>query len=152
MTSANVTVTYQGQTTVAYTAPVQTTSPGLFTLNASGSGEALAVAYNNSQLNSASNPATVGDFLILYETGEGQTSPAGVDGALTVGANTLPLATVSATVNGTSAYVAAVEAPEIVAGVLQVNLQIPAGVVSGSAEIKVNVGTYTSPPVTVVIQ
>ena len=150
--SANVTVTYQGQTTIAYAAPVQPTSPGLFTLNASGSGEALAVAFNNAQVNSASNPATVGDFLILYVTGEGQTSPAGVDGQLTVGNATSPLATVSATVNGISAVVAAVEAPGIVAGVLQVNLQIPAGVVSGSAEVKVTVGTYTSPPVTVLIR
>lgn len=150
-TSAAVTVTYQGQTTVAYTVPVQSTSPGVFTADESGSGEALAVAFNNSQLNSASNPASVGDFLILYVTGEGQTSPGGVDGQLTVGANTAPLATISATVNGTPAVVAAVEAPTIVAGVLQLNLQIPSGVVSGSAEVRVTAGVYRSPPVTVVI-
>jgi uncharacterized protein (TIGR03437 family) len=153
MTSAVVTVSYQGKTTASYTAPVAATSPAVFTLNASGSGEGLAVAVKNSQVNSASNPAAVGDFLLLYETGEGQTTPAGVDGKLAVSPYPSPLSTVSATVNGVSAVVGyAGAAPGFVAGVMQINLQIPTGVVSGTAEVKVTVGTVTSPPVTVVIQ
>jgi uncharacterized protein (TIGR03437 family) len=76
-----------------------------------------------------------------------------VDGQLALNTYPMPVQTVTATVNGVSALVNyAGAAPGFVAGVMQINLQIPTGVVSGTAEVKVTVGTVTSPPVTVVIQ
>jgi len=152
LTSASVFVNYQGQKSVAITVPVAPSAPGIFTANASGTGPALAVALNG-VLNSASNPAKVGDFLIFYETGEGQTSPAGVDGKPATAPYPAPVQTVTATVNGLSAVVNyAAGAPGFVAGVMQVNLQVPTGVLPGTAEVKVTVGNLTSPPVTIVVE
>ncbi len=45
MTTANVFVTYQGQSSVVNSVPVAATSPGLFTLDTSGSGQILAANY-----------------------------------------------------------------------------------------------------------
>jgi uncharacterized protein (TIGR03437 family) len=152
MTTANVFVTYQGQNSVMNTVSVAPTAPGLFTLDSSGSGQALASNFPSYSLNTASNPAPVGSTIILYVTGEGQTSPAGVDGKLTIGATTSPLNAVTATVNGIAASVAYVEAPTLVAGVLQVNLTIPPGVLSGTANVQVSTNTLLSPIVTITVK
>ena len=152
MTTANVFVTYQGQNSVTNSVPVAATAPGVFTLDTSGAGQALAANFPSYALNSASNPAPVGSTVILYITGEGQTSPAGVDGKLTIGGTTSPVNKVTATVNGIAASVAYVEAPTLVAGVLQVNLTIPAGVLSGPANVQISTNTLLSPVVTIAVQ
>lgn len=151
MTTANVFVTYQGQNSIVNSVPVAATAPGLFTLDSSGSGQALAVNLDGT-LNTASHPTPVGNYVILYVTGEGQTSPSGVDGKLTTNATTSPLNALTATVNGIAATVAYVEAPTLVAGVLQVNLLIPAGVLSGTADVQVSTNTLLSPVVTIAVQ
>jgi uncharacterized protein (TIGR03437 family) len=154
MTSANVFVTYQGQKSVVNAVPVAATAPGLFTLDSSGAGQALAVNLNGT-VNSASNPTPVGNYLILYATGEGQTSPGGVDGKLapTTSPEPMPLNTVTVTVNGIAANVNyAGAAPGFVAGVMQVNLQIPAGVLSGTANVQLITNTLLSPIVTIAVQ
>lgn len=152
MTAANVFVTYQGQNSVANSVPVSATAPGVFTLDTTGFGQALAANFPSYTLNSASNPAPVGSTVVLYITGEGQTSPDGVDGKLTIGATTSPLNAVTATVNGIAANVAYVEAPTLVAGVLQVNLTIPQGVLSGPANVQISTKTLLSPIVTIAVQ
>jgi uncharacterized protein (TIGR03437 family) len=152
MTSADVFVNYQGNKSVVSTVRVEATSPGLFTANTSGQGQALAINLNGT-LNSATNPTPVGGFLILYETGEGQTTPAGVDGKLAVSPYPAPIQNVSAVINGIPASVTyAGAAPGIVAGVMQINVQIPTGVASGTANLQVTVGQLTTPPVTIVVQ
>jgi uncharacterized protein (TIGR03437 family) len=134
-TSAQVTVVYNGQTSMATTVPVAETAPGLFTLDSSGSGQ--AAAFNQDfTLNSVSNPAPVGSTVILYGTGEGQTSPAGVDGkvAAATGLPPSPVQNVSVTVGGVPAvidYKGGV--PTSVAGLLQLNIEIPTGVPAGSS-------------------
>src|ERR1017187_1366782 len=85
--SAQVTVTYQGQTSAPVTVAVSASAPGLFTLDSTGKGQAAAVNQNNS-INGASAPAPIGSILSLYATGEGQTSPPGTDGK--PGTATLP--------------------------------------------------------------
>jgi uncharacterized protein (TIGR03437 family) len=155
-TSVNVYVNYQGQPSVINSVPVAPTAPGIFTLNASGSGQALAVNLNGT-LNSVSNPTPVGNYLILYETGEGQTTPSGVDGMLAPTSPTavypMPLQTVTATVGGLPAFINyAGAAPGFVAGVLQINVQIPVGVPSGSADVQVSINNLVSPVVTIAVQ
>ncbi|HVW10911.1 MAG TPA: IPT/TIG domain-containing protein [Bryobacteraceae bacterium] len=153
LTSANVYVTYQGNQSVVNTVQVAPTAPGLFTLDASGAGNALAVNFSNGQLNTGVNPASVGDFLILYATGEGQTTPGGVDGQLAPSNAPIPVHSVTATVNGIPASVTyAGGAPGIVAGVMQVNLQIPSGVPSGAATLKLLINNVYSPGVTIYVQ
>jgi uncharacterized protein (TIGR03437 family) len=153
MTSATVYVTYQGQNSVANTVPVAATAPGIFTLNSSGSGQALAVNLDGT-LNSASNPTPAGGFVILYATGEGQTTPNGVDGkpAPTSPPYPMPIQTPTATVGGAQAVISyAGGAPGFVAGVMQVNLQIPAGVIAGTANVQLSIGTLLSPVVTIAV-
>ena len=82
-------------------------------------------------------------------TGEGLTTPAQADGAVTpvTGYPYTPQAqlAVSASIGGQPAIVLwSGEAPYTVAGVLQVNVTIPATAASGANSIAVQVGTNTS--------
>jgi uncharacterized protein (TIGR03437 family) len=82
---------------------------------------------------------------VLYGTGEGQTIPAGVDGGVNTSVYPQPVLPVSATVGGQPAKIIyAGAAPDFVAGVLQVDIQIPAGV-SGTVPIELTVGTASTP-------
>ncbi len=153
LSSVQVAASYQGRTSRAATVPVAPTAPGVFTANASGSGQA-AVLNQNGTLNSASNPAQVGSIITLYATGEGQSSPGGVDGKLATG-TTLPqpVQSVSVKIGGLPAVVNyAGAAPTLVAGVMQVNVQIPAGFApSNSVALVLNVGGVNSPTVTIAV-
>ena len=70
---------------------VASASPGLFTANQSGSGQAAVLNQDNT-VNAASNPAAAGSVIVLYGTGQGQVSPAVPDGTAA------PLGTLSNTV------------------------------------------------------
>jgi len=146
-------VTYQGNQSIVNNVKVAPTAPGLFTLDSSGAGNALAVNFPSGKLNTASDPAKVGDFVILYATGEGQTTPGGVDGQLGPSPAPIPVRSVAATVNGIPANVTyAGGAPGIVAGVMQVNLQIPNGVPPGAATVKLLINNIYSPGVNINVQ
>jgi uncharacterized protein (TIGR03437 family) len=126
--TADVTVTYQDQSFTAPGVSVVGSIPGIFTANASGNGQAAAVNQNGS-INSPTSPANPGSIITIYVTGEGQTNPGGIDGKPA----TLPFPTsvlgVSATISGQTVYVPyAGGAPGLVAGLMQINVQIPANV------------------------
>ena len=130
-TTATISIRFLGQTSNFVSTNVTTTSPGLFTANSSGTGPG-AIANSNGSINSPSNPATRGDIVVVYLTGEGETSPAGVTGKVTTVAappqplTPAPLLPVSITVGGQGAnYTFAGEAPGFVSGVLQLNLVLP---------------------------
>jgi uncharacterized protein (TIGR03437 family) len=143
---AQVSVSYMGQTST-FAVPVVAAMPSIFTANGSGAGQAAALNNTDGTLNSPTNPAKTGAYIQLYATGEGQTSPAGVDGLL---ANTLPLPApllpVTATIGGIPATVYyAGAAPTEVAGLMQVDLLIPSGVQAGSeVPVTIQVGTAMS--------
>jgi len=142
--TAQVTVTYQGQTSAPFQVPVLASIPGLFTANSSGTGE-VAALNQDSSINSSSNPAAPGSIVTLFATGEGQTSPAGVDGKLAAAPLPKPLLPVSVTMGSIGAYVAyAGGAPGEVAGVMQVNAQLPAGVTGPAVPVLLIVGSATS--------
>ena len=127
------------------TVPVVAAVPGLFSLNQSGSGE--AVAYNQDlTLNSASNPAAKGSVIVVYGTGEGQTNPPGVTGFIAVPGNVpAPAGGCKATVGGLPAtvnYCGAV--PYVVTGEIQLNLQLSPNVASGSQPVVFQVGSASS--------
>jgi uncharacterized protein (TIGR03437 family) len=130
--TAQVIVTYQGQTSAPLTVPVAASAPSLFSLNWTGAGQ--AVGYNlDGSVNDAAHPAEIGGYVSLYATGEGQTSPAGVDGKV---ASTQPypqpLLPVNVTVGGQSAtFTYAGAAPNDPAGLMLLVVQIPAGVQPG---------------------
>jgi uncharacterized protein (TIGR03437 family) len=148
--SANVLVKFLGQTSNGVSMNVSTTSPGIFTLNSSGTGPG-AILNQNFLVNSPSNPASKGEVVTVYLTGEGQTSPAGVTGKVTtVSSNPppltpAPLLPIGVTVGGQAAnYTFAGEAPGFVSGVLQLNVQIPPTVGTGDLPIIVSIGSNAS--------
>jgi uncharacterized protein (TIGR03437 family) len=143
--SANIVVSNGTQSSPAMTVPVVAAVPGLFSLNQSGSGE--AVAYNQDlTLNSASNPAAKGSVIVVYGTGEGQTNPPGVTGFIAVPGNVpAPAGGCKATVGGLPAtvnYCGAV--PYVVTGEIQLNLQLSPNVASGSQPVMFQVGSASS--------
>ena len=126
-------VVVQGKATNTVTLPVVSTAPGIF-----------AITNLDGSANSASNPASAGGVLVLYATGEGQTNPTGVDGGVNNSVYPKPLAPVSAQIGGQAAQILyAGAAPGFVAGVLQVDLQIPAGV-TGTVALQLTVGNAST--------
>ena len=148
--SPSVWIKYAGQASNAYQLTTAATAPGLFTQDASGSGPGAILNQDNS-LNGPGNRAAKGSIVQVYLTGEGQTSPPSVTGAITTATlpppqvTPAPLLAVGVTINGQPAlYVYAGEAPGLVAGMMQLNVQIPANAASGDLPILVSVGGNTS--------
>ena len=77
----------------------------------------------------------VGAFISLYATGEGQTSPAGLDGKVDASTPPKPVLPVTVTIGGIPSFVQyAGGVPGQIAGLMQVNVQIPSGVQPGGYE------------------
>jgi uncharacterized protein (TIGR03437 family) len=130
--------------------PVLSASPGVFATSADFR-LASALNQDNTVNGIATNPAQVGKVIVLFATGGGQTNPAGVDGLPANGPYPAPLLPVSVRIGGVEADVQyAGAAPTFVAGALQINAIVPAGLTSipttgGSlAEVIVTIGGVQS--------
>ena len=145
--TTQVQVEYQGATSSSFAMNVVAATPALFTANSSGAGQAAALNQDGS-VNSSAHPAKAGSVIVLYATGGGATTPAEVDGAV-IGTSNLPqpVLPVTVAINGQAAQVYyAGAAPGMVAGVLQINVQVPAGTQTGSAvPVTFTVGKHASP-------
>jgi uncharacterized protein (TIGR03437 family) len=143
-TSAQLVAVYNGVSSPAVTVPVVPAIPGIFTADASGRGPA-AVINPDGSTNSAGNPAARGSSVAFYVTGEGQTSPPGVDGSVTTTVIP-PFLPVSVSIGGVSTtnFQFLGEAPGEVAGVLQINVTIPTNAPAGVVPLTVTVGSVTS--------
>ena len=128
--SATLTVTYNNQTSKAFTINVTKAVPGIFTINSQGTGPGVAqvaLSSTNIRLNNLTTPGTPGSVMILYGTGLGPISgPDNVaPGAVSTGG------TVTVTIGGTAATVLyAGRAPQF-PGEDQINIQLPANVPLG---------------------
>ena len=126
--------------------PIAASAPSFFSLTGTGAGQAAAVNVDRS-INDAAHPVKIGGYVSLDATGEGQTSPTGVDGKL---ASTQPypqpLLPVSVTIGGLPAtFTYAGAAPTEVAGLLQVVVQIPQGVQPGGyVPVVLKIGTAST--------
>jgi uncharacterized protein (TIGR03437 family) len=106
---------------------VTANAPGIFTADSTGSGPALALNGDGSA-NSSARPAPAGSILVLFATGEGQTTPAGSDGRIVTAPAPEPVAAVSVIIGGRNAPVQrATGLPGAPAGLLQVVVTVPAG-------------------------
>lgn len=145
---AQMYVQYQNVTSAPFNLSVASQIPAIFTLNGSGTGQAAAIDNKDGSINGAARPAKVGDFVQLYITGAGQTSTSGTDGLINAAPLPVPIATVKVTIGGQTANVNfAGGAPGAVAGVIQVNAQIPSGItVGGTVPVVVQVGASNSQP------
>jgi uncharacterized protein (TIGR03437 family) len=123
--TADVTVTYQGQSFTESAVPIASSAPGIFTSNSTGTAQAAAFNQDGS-INGPTSPAPAGSVISFYVTGEGQTTPAGVDGKPAAAPLPKPVLPVSVTLNGQNVPVTyAGGAPGMVAGLMQVNVQVP---------------------------
>jgi uncharacterized protein (TIGR03437 family) len=137
--STMVEVEYQGQLSAAASFAVAPTAPGIFKL-----GSASWVLNQDGSVNFSANPAAAGSIIVIYATGAGQTNPAGVDGSLAAAPYPAPVQMVSVTIGGANATVLyAGAAPGLVAGLMQINVRVPAGVTS-SAALVLSIGGASS--------
>jgi uncharacterized protein (TIGR03437 family) len=144
--STQLQISYQGQTSSAVTVAVAAAAPGIFTADSSGGGQGL-IGNEDGTANAPGNAASVGSTVVVYATGEGQTIPVGVDGKPGDPATPpVPVQLVTATVGGLDApVIAAGGISGMVAGYLQVSVQIPSDVTVGdSVPIVLNIGGITS--------
>jgi uncharacterized protein (TIGR03437 family) len=120
--AAQVSVTFEGRTSASFTVQVAQYAPGVFTLDSTGKGQAVALNQDGS-INSGSKAAQAGNVISLYATGIG-------DGPVTV------------TIGGQSSTLTPTKK---IAGVTQVDAKIPGGIQTGSAvPVVVQVGTTSS--------
>jgi uncharacterized protein (TIGR03437 family) len=112
--------------------------PGIYTVDSSGSGPGIVANAVTGQLNSSSNPAHAGDYLVVYGTGlglvHGQNDEAPPADGVAAPENTVysTTASVTATIGGVNAPVFFSGLTPGFAGLYQVNVQMPAGVAAGS--------------------
>jgi len=140
--TTEVVVEYDGQRSVPLVLPVVRSAPALFTLDASGEGQA-AMLNETGCCNSVRNPAVRGTIASLYATGEGLPFPGAAQRPVT------PLP-VSVTVGGVPAQI--VWTGNV--GLLQVNFRIPANAPVGAAiPLVLTVGNaHSTAPVTMAIR
>jgi uncharacterized protein (TIGR03437 family) len=141
-----VVVEYQGVQSAPLQVQVAADSPGLFTSDAGGKGQAAALNENGT-FNMANASAPAGSIVSLFATGEGLTTPAGVDGKAGSSPLPRPRLNVQAVIDGQLAEVLyAGGVLGAVAGVMQVDVRVPAGTRAGSVPLSIMVGTVTSQP------
>ena len=153
--STQLQVEYLGALSPLVTLPVASAAPGVFTLDMSGKGPGAIRNVKDESVNSATNPAAPGDWVSIYATGHGTTTPSGVDGLVASAPFPQADAKVSVTIGGLPCqtnYAGA--APGFVSGLLQVNAQIPEGVTPGpSVPVEITIaGANSQPGVTVAIR
>jgi uncharacterized protein (TIGR03437 family) len=135
---------------------VAATAPGVFSVTGSGQGPGAILNVRDGTVNSAVNPVAQGDWVSIFATGAGVTTPASVDGIVVASAPLpLPNANVTVTIGGLPCQLNFDgAAPGLVSGVLQINAQVPAELTPGpSVPVQISIGTATSlPAVTVAVQ
>jgi uncharacterized protein (TIGR03437 family) len=112
--TAQVAVSYQGAVSNDLNVDVALSSPGIFTLNQTGAGQAAAINADG-LANTAANPVKIGGYVSLYATGWSD-----------------PKLPVVVTIGGLPAAIQfAGQAPGQATGLMQVNAQIPNGLKPG---------------------
>ncbi len=142
--AAQIFIVNQGQSTEPVSVKLAPTAPAVFTLNASGIGQ--AAAYNqDGSVNGASNPAKAGALVTFFITGAGATNPPSQDGMLAAVPLPQPLATTLVAIGGKNATVQYSGGSQgTVDGIIQVNAVIPTGLTAGNVTLIVQVANAAS--------
>jgi uncharacterized protein (TIGR03437 family) len=153
--STRMQVEYRGQRSRELELRVADTAPGIFTVGATGSGPG-AILNQNGGLNSAANPESRGNVIVLYATGMGQTNPSSATGHVGLATElSRPLTNRTVSIGGREAQLLyAGAAPGLVAGAMQINVRIPTDAPTGSAvPVELQIGNAVSQGgVTVAVQ
>lgn len=146
--NASVTVTVDGVASNTMTVPVTATAPGIFYYS---TGAAIAQDFDYS-LNTSSNPAHAGSFLIAYLTGAGAVTPSVTDGAAT------PSTGLVTTSQQPTVTIGGVNAPVLFSGLTpglialwQLDVTVPSGLAAGSYPMVVTINGQVSNSATVSI-
>jgi len=144
--STELQVEYLGALSPAVTLPVAAAVPGIFTITATGSGQGAILNNSDYTVNSAANPVARGDWVQIFLTGAGATNPKDVDGLLASAPYPALTGNVTVTIDGmpcTTNYTGA--APYLIAGLTQINAQVPTGATPGSnVPLTVTIGGVSS--------
>jgi uncharacterized protein (TIGR03437 family) len=124
-------------------------APAMFNL---GNNQA-AVINQDGTVNGAGNPVPRGDYISIYATGEGQTTPAGIDGLVPAAASAYsrPVGAVTVFFNQFSAQVLYAGTASF-DGFFQVNAVVPTGLTPGPVPITLTVGGVASPTLNVYVK
>jgi uncharacterized protein (TIGR03437 family) len=145
-TTVNVVAEYSGNTSSVFPVKILTAVPGIFTNNQSGSGQGAILNVKDSTPNGAGNPAARGDYVTIYATGEGVTTPPVVDGRVSGLPLQSPTLSCSVSIGGqTAAIQYCGAAPGEASGVLQINAQVPQSVAAGNVPVTITIGNIQSP-------
>jgi uncharacterized protein (TIGR03437 family) len=131
--SVQVSVSYFGMAAAPKTLTAASAAPGLFTVDYSGKGQAVALNQDGN-VNGAADPAPRGSQLVLLATGLGQTVPAGTDGL--IASTTLPSSALQPVVSIGGQAATVISSTGVagqVAGMMQITVQVPSGIQSGKA-------------------
>jgi uncharacterized protein (TIGR03437 family) len=136
---------YQGILSSGVTLTPADSAPAVFTVNGSGSGQAVAVNQDGT-ICDPSHPAAAGSYITVYFTGGGTTNPFGVTGSVTGSVLKRLSQTTSVTIGNQPATVTfAGAAPTFVDGVGQLNIRLADDTPSGPAQpLIVTVGLNSS--------
>ena len=127
---------------------VVSTAPAMFNI---GNNQA-AVINQDGTVNGPNNPAVRGTYISIYATGEGQTSPGGIDGLVPNAAG------LAKPTGGVSVSIGQINASVLYAGTasfdgfFQVNAVIPQSLSAGSVPITLTVGGAASPTLNVYVK
>ena len=143
--STQVQVQYQGVASNTLTMPVRAATPAIFSLDKSGLGPGAILNQDNS-INSTGNPAPRLSVISIYCTGGGITAPPSADGELIGLPLRLLAQTPVVTIGGVNAPVKySGAAPTAVAGLTQINVEVPAGLSPSLAlPVIVKIGDFLS--------
>ncbi len=136
--TTQLTVSAGGQSSAAQTISLAAGSPGIFTVDSSGSGDGV-IFHANGSLVSSSNPAKSGEQVVIYGTGLGATTPSFASGAA-ASANNQTVNPVAAAIGGLSAKVVYSGLTVGFAGLYQINVIVPPAL-SGSQPVLLTVGS-----------
>jgi uncharacterized protein (TIGR03437 family) len=131
---------------------VSPVSPGIFTVNQSGSGAGV-VTHANFSLVNASSPAKAGEYLSIFCTGLGALQPPVPTGGGAPVPPPLVTASVTAAIGGVPAQVTFAGAAPGFVGLYQVNVQVAPGTPPGSQQpLELRVNGLPGNTVTVAVQ
>ena len=141
--TATVVVTVNGTKSNSVDVPLAPTAPGIFSITSNGLGDG-AILHADYSVVSHNNPAIPGEIVQVFLSGLGAVSPAVSDGTAAPGKE--PFARVTAAVN---AYVGGLLSPNIqyaglapgLAGLYQVNVQIPFNIGPGPQDLAIQTAT-----------
>ena len=145
-TSVEVTMEYNETGSLTARVPVNLATPGIFTADGSGVGQAEAVNADG-KANGPSDPAFRGSTILIFATGLGATIPPSTTGEIASGTVEQPALPVSVTIGGLSAPVVdTVTVPGQLEGLFQIHVVVPIGVAAGtSVPIVLKAGAAQSP-------